>query len=154
MRPSDSRETGLPIPRASQVPRLLFLNAPSPVTPRSPLPAFKCLFSNGFRLQPFRQLGHSQFQRNEAESSSLLLWLINSPSQASPWGLLLSVPGRLHDGHSVVMLVSFQTNREVRLSLTHLKTLKNRASRPPIRSERLPRGPFDAPANTWPKGVP
>jgi hypothetical protein len=114
MRPSDSRETGLPLPRASQVPRLLFLNAPSPVTLGSPLPALKCLFSNGFRLQPSRQLGHSQFQRNEAESSSLLLWLIDSPSSASLWGLLLSAPGRLHVGHSVVMLVSFQTNNRGR----------------------------------------
>jgi len=129
MRPSDSRETGLPLPRVSQVPRLLFPSALSPITPRSPLLASECLFSNGFRLQPFRQLGHSRFQRNEAESSSLLLWLTSSPSQASPWGLLLSVPGRLHGGHSVVMLVSFQTNREVRLSLTHLKTLMNQNKR-------------------------
>ena len=61
MRPSDSRETGLPLPRASQVPRLLFLNAPSPVTPGNPSLAVECLFSDGFRLQQTRQLGHSQF---------------------------------------------------------------------------------------------
>ena len=125
MRPSDSRETGLPLPRASQVPRLLFLNAPSPITPKDPSLAFECLFSDGFRLQQTRQLGHPQFLRNEAESSSLLLWLIDSPSQASLWGLLLSAPGRLHVGHSIVMLVSFQTNREVRLFLTHLVSWKN-----------------------------
>lgn len=34
----------------------------------------------------------------------------------------------LHVGHSVAMLVSFQTSREVRHSLTHLKTLRNQLS--------------------------
>ncbi|MGM0599516.1 MAG: hypothetical protein ACQETH_06820, partial [Candidatus Rifleibacteriota bacterium] len=35
------------------------------------------------------------------------------------WGLLLSVPGWLHDEHSIITLTSFQVNREVRLNLTH-----------------------------------
>ena len=57
--------------------------------------------------------------RNEAESSSLALRLASSSNRASPWGLLLSVPTRLHVGHSVNTLTTFQVNREVRLSLTH-----------------------------------
>jgi hypothetical protein len=61
---------------------------------------------------------------NEAESSSLALRLTSSPLRASPWGLLLSVPVRLHAGHSVCTLFTFQTNREVRLRLTHQKTQK------------------------------
>jgi hypothetical protein len=56
---------------------------------------------------------------NEAESSSLSLRLASSSNRASRWGLLLSVPTRLHVGHSVNTLTTFQANREVRLSLTH-----------------------------------
>ncbi len=63
---------------------------------------------------------------NEAESSSHTLRLTSSSIRASPWGLLLSVPNRLHVGHSVNTLTTFQANREVRLSLTHRNTRKNR----------------------------
>ena len=56
---------------------------------------------------------------NEAESSSFALRLMSSSNRASLWGLLLSVPIRLHAGHSVVMLTTFQVNRKVRLILTH-----------------------------------
>jgi hypothetical protein len=59
---------------------------------------------------------------NEAESSSLSLRLASSSNRASRWGLLLSVPTRLHVGHSVNTLTTFQANREVRLSLTHQRT--------------------------------
>ena len=62
-------------------------------------------------------------ERNEAESSSLALWLTSSPSRASPWGLLLSVPSWLHAGHLVGMLITFHINREVRLGLTHQRHL-------------------------------
>jgi len=54
---------------------------------------------------------------NEAESSSLALRLTGLPSRASPWGLLLSAPGWLHDGHHFVMLFTFQFSREARLRL-------------------------------------
>jgi hypothetical protein len=57
--------------------------------------------------------------RNEAESSSLALRLAGSPPRSSAWGLLLSPPGRLHDGHLVFMMISFHFIREVRLGLTH-----------------------------------
>ena len=57
--------------------------------------------------------------RNEAESSSLALRLASSSNRASRWGLLLSVPIRLHVGHSVNTSTTFQANREVRLGLTH-----------------------------------
>ena len=66
---------------------------------------------------------------NEAESSSLALRLTSSPLRASPWGLLLSVPVRLHAGLSVCTLFTFQTNREVRLRLTHRNTRKFRRFR-------------------------
>jgi hypothetical protein len=56
---------------------------------------------------------------NEAESSSLALRLTGSPSRASAWGLLLSPPRRLQDGHSVIMMITFHFIREVRLGLTH-----------------------------------
>jgi len=56
---------------------------------------------------------------NEAESSSLALRLVGSPHRASAWGLLLSLPGWLHDGHLVVMMSTFHFIREVRLGLTH-----------------------------------
>jgi hypothetical protein len=58
-------------------------------------------------------------KRNEAESSSRVLRLTNLPFRASLWELLLSVPGWLHDEHSIITLISFQVNREVRLILTH-----------------------------------
>ena len=60
---------------------------------------------------------------NEAESSSLALRLTGSPSRASAWGLLLSPPSWLHDGHLVIMMITFHIIREARLSLTHLRTL-------------------------------
>ena len=61
---------------------------------------------------------------NEAESSSLALRLTGSPHRASVWGLLLSPPSWLHDGHQVVTMITFQIIREVRLSLTHRKARK------------------------------
>ena len=63
--------------------------------------------------------------RNEAESSSLALRLASSSNRASRWGSLLSVPTRLHVGHSVNTSTTFQANREVRLSLTHQITRIN-----------------------------
>ena len=58
---------------------------------------------------------------NGAESSSLALRLAGSPRRASAWGLLLSPPHWLHDGHSVVMVITFHITKEVRLGLTHRK---------------------------------
>ncbi len=56
---------------------------------------------------------------NEAEASSISLRLTGSPHRASPWGLLLSVPGWLHVGHLFDMLITFQIKREARLGLAH-----------------------------------
>jgi len=66
---------------------------------------------------------------NEAESSSLALRLTGSPHRASVWGLLLSPPSWLHDGHQVITMITFQIIREVRLSLTHRNTRKARKNR-------------------------
>ena len=57
--------------------------------------------------------------RNEAEASSLALRLAGSRGEASAWGLLLSLLALLHVGYLVDMMITFQTIREVRLSLTH-----------------------------------
>ena len=66
---------------------------------------------------------------NEAESSSLALRLTGSPRRASAWGLLLSPPSWLHDGHQVITMITFQIIREVRLSLTHRRTLRKTVQR-------------------------
>ena len=74
-------------------------------------------------VSDFSQLGRlvtPTFKRNEAESSLLALRLAASPFWASTWGLLLSPPAWLHDGHLVVMVITFHITREVRLGLTHL----------------------------------
>ena len=63
---------------------------------------------------------------NEAESSSLALRLTGSPRRASAWGLLLSPPSWLRDGHPVITMITFQIIREVRLSLTHQRTRRTR----------------------------
>jgi hypothetical protein len=104
----------------SQVPRLLFPCALSPVTPRSPSAAFKSLLTDGGRLRPIRKIGHSLLC-NEAESSSLALRLAGSLCRAPVWGFLLSPPTWLHVGHFFHMLITFQINKEVRLGLTHRK---------------------------------
>jgi hypothetical protein len=57
--------------------------------------------------------------RNGAESNLLALRLAGSPPRASAWGLLLLPPGRLHDGHLVVLMITFHFIREVRLGLMH-----------------------------------
>jgi hypothetical protein len=49
-------------------------------------------------------------------------------SRASPWGLLLSAPGRLHDGHYFVMRYTFQFSRDARLSLTHQRAQRGKRS--------------------------
>lgn len=56
---------------------------------------------------------------NEAEASSISLRLTGSPHRASPWGLLLPVPGWLHVGHLFDMMITFQITRKARLGLTH-----------------------------------
>ncbi len=55
-------------------------------------------------------------------------------SRASPWGLLPSAPGRLHDGHDFVMLFTFQFSREARLGLTHQRSQRGFHLRIPLRS--------------------
>ncbi len=59
---------------------------------------------------------------NEAEASSISLRLTGSPHRASPWGLLLSVPGWLHVGHLFDMMITFQITRKARLGLAHRNT--------------------------------
>ena len=56
---------------------------------------------------------------NEAESCSIALRLADLLGKASAWGLLLSPLAALHDGYLVVMMITFQTIREVRLGLAH-----------------------------------
>ena len=48
-----------PVRRISQVTRLLFPYALSPVTPRSPSAAFKCRFADDGRLRPLWKIGRS-----------------------------------------------------------------------------------------------
>jgi hypothetical protein len=45
-----------PVRRISQVTRLLFPYALSPVTPGSPSAAFKCRFADDGRLRPIRKI--------------------------------------------------------------------------------------------------
>jgi hypothetical protein len=46
--------------RTSQVPRLIFRHAPSPITPDSPTGSFTRLSPMGGRLHQFRKVGHCQ----------------------------------------------------------------------------------------------
>ena len=50
-----------PPDRVSQVPRLICRRPPSRITPRDPSAAFARCFTVGFRLHPFRKVGHSPF---------------------------------------------------------------------------------------------
>ena len=74
---------------------------------------------------------------NEAESSSLALRLTGSLGEASAWGLLLSLLALLHDGYLVVMMITFQIIREVRLGLAHRRALSNTKHAPRICCESL-----------------
>jgi hypothetical protein len=108
----------VPYRRVSQVPRLLFPRALSPLTreARQLHISVASLAVAGFSTSG-RLAASTLF--NEAGTSSLALRLTGSPPRASPWGLLLSVPGWLHVGHLFDMLITFQINREARLGLTH-----------------------------------
>jgi hypothetical protein len=53
--------TTRPLRRVSQVPRLIFLHAPSPTTPESPVAALAHCFTTGIRLHHVWQLGRSHF---------------------------------------------------------------------------------------------
>jgi hypothetical protein len=107
-----------PVRRISQVTRLLFPYALSPVTPGSLSAAYKCRFT---AVAGFVKSGRLAAPTlcNEAESSSIALRLAGSPHRASPWGLLLSTPVWLHVGHLFDMLITFQINREASLGLAH-----------------------------------
>ena len=73
---------------------------------------------------------------NEAESSSLTLRLTGSPHRASVWGLLLSPPSWLHDGHLVFTMITFQIIREVRLGLTHQRHEDTKENRGMVTGEK------------------
>lgn len=71
----------------SQVPRLFFAYALSPLTPEGSTVALAHCFTVGDRLHPIRQAGRLHWC-NEAESSSLALRLARSPREA-PYPALL-----------------------------------------------------------------
>jgi hypothetical protein len=84
-----ARWTALRPPRrVSQVPRLIFLPTPSPITPRGPAGARAHCFPADGRPCLVRKTQPPPLCANEAETGSLALWLEDSPHEASPVGLL------------------------------------------------------------------
>ena len=82
--------------RVSQVPRLIFLRTPSPLTPESPLTALPRFFVSGSRLHHIRQIGHSQLRVTRPKRVRFRYGLRFCLPRLRTIGLLQSALSRLH----------------------------------------------------------
>ena len=94
--PFTGDENSISSPRhwVSQVPRLIFAHALSPLTPEGSLSALAHCFLNDSRLRHLRKIGRLHWC-NEAGTSSLALRLARSPCEAPHPALLLPTLARL-----------------------------------------------------------
>jgi len=109
----------------SQVPRLIFARALSPLTPEGSTVANAHCFTADARLHLIWQAGRLH-QCNEAETSSLSLRLARSPCEASH-ASLLNTHARLATCQTGNYRVgTFHPTRSTRLGLAHQKAQSNR----------------------------
>ena len=115
-----ARGTALRPPRrVSQVPRLIFLRTPSPITPRGPAGAFTHCFPAGSRPLSDLEDRSPPLCANEAETGSLALWLTDSPLEASPVELLPLALDWLPVERAITGQAPFILQDQARLVLAH-----------------------------------
>ena len=121
--PLTGDENSISSPRrwVSQVPRLIFAHALSPLTPEGPTVANARCYAAGSRLHHLRQAGRLHWF-NEADTSSLTLRLARSLCEASR-APLLDTHARLATCQTGYYRVgTFHPTRSARLGLAHRRT--------------------------------
>ena len=119
--------------RTSQVPRLIFRHAPSPITPDSPTGSFARLSPVGGRLHHIRKVGHCQLRVTRPKRVRLR-WarVFVVRVVIVPFALFLQRTGltphvwlpsrdrpRLHGERAIYMSDTFQSDRSARLGLAY-----------------------------------
>ena len=125
--------------RISQVPRLIFRHAPSPITPESPTGSLACLSPVSGRLQHLRKFGRFQvrvtrpkqvrlrwarvFVVRAGTGPSLPISLKRTGLTPHVWLPARDRP-RLHTEQAINMSGTFQPDRSARLGLAYQRSLK------------------------------
>lgn len=136
-----SRRPSTPSPptgRVSQVPRLIFPRALSPITPEGSTAARARGLTVDGRLHHIRQVGRPHWF-NEAESGSQSLRLTGSLGGASTAGSLRAPPAPLPAVRALRRITTSQAIRSARLDLAHrIQRTIRKVTPNPVRFIRFP----------------
>ena len=115
--------TSPPAMRVSQVPRLTFPHAPSPLTPASPPGSLARCSPDGGRLRHIRKVGQLAVCVTRPKRVRLRYGSRVRRTGLQRRDYSRTLPDCLHGERAIAMVTSFQVTRSVRLILTHRRTL-------------------------------